>query len=158
MKLGTAIVGGTVLAVLALGVIQVGTGGWPVNESKSGGSQEMARARKVKIPEDRDKARVYIQVCYYPAEAPRQVTVPWKLGSELQYDIVGPPLNCQTPWARSALLKRGDTIMVGWILNTGTVSKFKARVTVNNRVAIDATDVINRAEYTCVLGAPPCGF
>jgi hypothetical protein len=156
MKIKTLAVGGAV-AVLGLGVLQLATGQIGP-QAKSGGSASMAPARKVQVPDERDKARVIIQACFYPADKDQLVTVPWKLGSEQQYDIVRPPMNCQTPWARSALLKAGDVISVGWILNRGPVAKFKARITINNRVAINASDVINRATYECTLGLPPCGF
>lgn len=159
MRVKTAAATAGLAIVGAAAAVQLAThGGWPTVQRQQRSSSEMAPARKVRVPDDTERARVVIQACWYPASGDQQVTVPWKLGSELQYDVVGPPLNCQTPWARSALLKRGDTIWVGWILNKGPVSKFKARITVNNRVAIDVTGSVDRAAYQCVLGAPPCGF
>lgn len=158
MKIKTVVLGGTALAVLGYAGLQLGTQGvWPGGQTSS--SREMAKPRKVKVPAaNTDEAVAVIQVCFFPSWSGQRVTVPWALGTDTQYATAAAPLTCQTPWARSSKVRRGDTLMVGWVLEKGPVSKFKARITINNRQAMDTTDTIDRMKLTCVAGTPPCGF
>jgi hypothetical protein len=156
MRVMTRVVVSGAVALMGLAGLQVFTG-WPGERPRSS-SQEMAKPRKLKVPDEQDRAVVAIQVCWYPSTGNQMLLVPWSLGTEPQQDVVGPPLTCQTPWMRSAKVRRGDRIMVGWILSTGTISKFQARVTVNNRQAMYALDAQNRLKLECVAGVPPCWY
>jgi hypothetical protein len=140
--------------VLGLGYAGLQAAPWPAPRSSS----EMARPRKMKIPAERNRGRVIVQMCWYPAEK-AQISIGWKLGpasNGLTFDRVGAPLNCGTPWQRTAVLTEGDSAIVSWSTLVGPVSKYKIRFTVNNRVRIDVTTTEGAGARSCVIGAPPC--
>lgn len=150
MRVRTVAVGGAVVLALGYAGLQVAT-----PRAAPSSSQEMAKPRKYKLQDGR--AVVVLQLCWYPS-AKAQVDVGYALGQAvgLNYDRVGPPLNCQTPWQRKAVLDPGARVTLAWTLNLGPVSKFRYRVTVNNRPRIEGEETASARVYTCFIGSPPC--
>lgn len=147
-----------VASVVAAGILMAGYAGLQVaSERAPSSSRDMAKPRKYKVPEGEDRAVVVLQVCWYPADK-ATVTVGWSLGAvAVNLDRVGPPLNCQTPWQRKAVLDRGQRAAVGWTLNGGgPVAKFQWRITVNNRQRLGGDSPANAGMYFCIIGQPPC--
>jgi hypothetical protein len=155
VKVKTAALG-SLLALVVGGVgLSLTQGDLPFAAPRT--SSEMAKPRKMKIPED-GRARVIIQMCWYPAEK-KQVNIGWKLGpttNGLTFERVGDPLNCNTPWSHTAVLSVGDSAIVSWSTLIGPIAKYKARITVNNRPRIDVSTVEGTGARQCVIGTPPC--
>lgn len=153
MRVKTMAIVGSLVLVSGYAGLQVATD----NLAPRSSSQEMAKPRKYRLPDDPgQRGVVVLQLCWYPAES-AQVSVGWSLGAlGTSVDNVGVPLNCQTPWQRKAVLGRGERAALGWTLAKGPVSKFKYRVTVNNRPRIDGTETAGTRMYACIVGTPPC--
>lgn len=150
MRVKTAAVGSLVVLAVAGGAMSLTNGA-------QSGSREMAKPRKMKIPTD-GRARVISQLCWYP-DSGVQMAVGWKLGpgaSGLSFDTVGTPLNCQTPWSRTAVLGAGDQAVVSWTLTKGAMGRVQYRITVNNRPRVYGDSVRNAGGVSCVIGTPPC--
>lgn len=120
-------------------------------------TQELAKPRKYRLDEKpEERGVVVIQLCWLP-KGDAQFSVGWALGSvSTSIDRVGPPLTCQTPWARKAVLGKGDRVTIGWTLISGPVSKVKYRISINNRPRIEVETMKNTLMYSCTVGTPPC--
>lgn len=157
MKLRTLAVAASAITLLGVGGLAVTTGRLPVPGLKPRSStSDMASPRTLTKPKDDNKAVVVIQMCMQPSEPGQKVNIPWALGSEPQLESLNEPLICTIPWGKSATLKRGDRAMVGWQLMGGTVSKFQARITVNNRQAVWYSGPINQYKIECIIGEDRC--
>lgn len=146
---------GTMARVALAGVVILGVGyaGLQLAGQAASSSNELAKARKYKLQDGR--AVVVLQLCWYPNDRAR-VSVGWSLGGGGDIDHVGPPLTCGTPWQRKAVLDPGARVALGWTLATGPVSKFKYRISVNNRPRIEGDETANTRMYACIVGMPPC--